>query len=151
MNLNNKRVKSNFIKLFLVFSLITTMLFVNGCAASEQSYTTLGNKVQTTATPTLTSTPTPTPTKEITATPTPTPTPTSTPAPTKTPTVEATPIPTVETKQTNNQTVVVYITKTGKKYHSDGCRYLSKSKIPIDLSKAKNEGYEPCSVCNPPQ
>lgn len=48
------------------------------------------------------------------------------------------------------QDVTVYITKTGKKYHSDGCRYLSKSKIPISLSNAKM-GYEPCSVCNPPQ
>lgn len=149
MNLNNKRIKNNFTKIILAISLIITTLLVNGCVASEQSNTTLGNNVQATAMPTLTSTPTTIHTKEITVTPTPTPT--STPTPTKTPTVEATPIPTVETKQTNNQTVVVYITNTGKKYHSDGCRYLSKSKIPIDLSKAKNDGYEPCSVCNPPQ
>lgn len=48
------------------------------------------------------------------------------------------------------QDVTVYITKTGAKYHRDGCRYLSKSRIPISLSDAKR-GYEPCSVCNPPQ
>ncbi len=30
----------------------------------------------------------------------------------------------------------VYITKTGLKYHSDGCRYLSHSCIPISLSEA---------------
>ena len=44
----------------------------------------------------------------------------------------------------------VYVTKTGKKYHRDGCRYLSKSRIPIGLSNAKAQGYGPCSVCNPP-
>lgn len=47
--------------------------------------------------------------------------------------------------------VTVYITKTGEKYHQDGCRYLSKSKIPIGLSAVKNKGYTPCSVCDPPQ
>jgi len=44
----------------------------------------------------------------------------------------------------------VYITKSGTKYHSSGCRYLSQSKIAIDLSDAVNGGYSPCSVCNPP-
>lgn len=47
--------------------------------------------------------------------------------------------------------ITVYITKSGEKYHADGCRYLSKSKIPISLSEAKSEGYTPCKVCNPPQ
>jgi len=46
--------------------------------------------------------------------------------------------------------VYVYITNTGSKYHRDGCRYLSKSKIKITLTEAKQRGYEPCSVCNPP-
>lgn len=46
--------------------------------------------------------------------------------------------------------VTVYITKAGGKYHIDGCRYLSKSKIPISLSEAVSEGYGACSVCNPP-
>lgn len=44
----------------------------------------------------------------------------------------------------------VYITKTGTKYHNDGCRYLSKSKISIDLASAIEKGYGPCSVCKPP-
>lgn len=43
----------------------------------------------------------------------------------------------------------VYITKTGSKYHRDGCRYLSKSKIAIDLASAI-KSYGPCSVCKPP-
>lgn len=46
--------------------------------------------------------------------------------------------------------VAVYITKTGQKYHLGTCGYLKKSKIPISLSDAKAQGYDACSVCNPP-
>lgn len=77
----------------------------------------------------------------------PAPTPVVAPAPTPAAPPVATPAP--APKQTP-QAVTVYITKTGAKYHRDGCRYLSKSKIPISLSDAKS-GYGPCSVCNPPQ
>jgi hypothetical protein len=37
----------------------------------------------------------------------------------------------------------------GKKYHREGCRYLSQSKIPITLKGAKAKGYTACSVCRP--
>ena len=40
------------------------------------------------------------------------------------------------------QEATVYITKTGECYHSAGCRYLSKSCIPISLSAAK-QSYRP--------
>lgn len=53
-----------------------------------------------------------------------------------------------EQAQYDSQTV--YITKTGGKYHRDGCGSLSKSKIPIPLSEARLK-YEPCSNCKPPQ
>ena len=43
----------------------------------------------------------------------------------------------------------VYITNSGKKYHRDGCRYLNKSKIPINRGDAIAQGYDPCSVCRP--
>ena len=46
---------------------------------------------------------------------------------------------------------VVYITRTGKKYHREDCQHLSKSSIPISLDEAKERGYIPCSVCSPPQ
>lgn len=49
-----------------------------------------------------------------------------------------------------NPDTQVYITQTGKKYHAVGCRYLSKSQIPIPLSDAQAKGYTPCSVCRPP-
>lgn len=45
----------------------------------------------------------------------------------------------------------VYVTQSGKKYHADGCKYLSKSKSAISLTDAKNRGYTPCSKCHPPQ
>lgn len=45
----------------------------------------------------------------------------------------------------------VYVTKSGKKYHADGCSYLSSSKIAIALDDAKAKGYTPCSKCNPPK
>jgi len=51
--------------------------------------------------------------------------------------------------QTKEQ--IVYITKTGKKYHRAGCRYLSQSKISTTLKDAKANGYTACSVCRPPQ
>lgn len=51
----------------------------------------------------------------------------------------------------DTKNITVYITKTGSKYHTANCRYLSKSCIPIKLGEAKAEGYTPCSVCAPPQ
>ncbi len=49
----------------------------------------------------------------------------------------------------DNAQETVYITRTGTKYHRDGCRYLSKSKIPISLKEAV-ASYGPCGICNPP-
>ena len=46
---------------------------------------------------------------------------------------------------------VVYVTKSGTKYHVSGCSHLSKSKIEKSLADAKNAGYEPCKTCKPPQ
>jgi hypothetical protein len=49
----------------------------------------------------------------------------------------------------DDTTIIVYITASGDKYHLAGCRYLSKSKIPISLADACKK-YAPCSVCKPP-
>lgn len=46
---------------------------------------------------------------------------------------------------------VVYVTKSGSKYHVDGCRHLQKSKIETTLAQAKADGYGPCGTCNPPE
>jgi competence protein ComEC len=50
----------------------------------------------------------------------------------------------------NNNSSVVYRTKTGSKYHVLGCSYL-KSQIETTVSEAKSMGLTPCSRCNPPQ
>ncbi|WP_294521223.1 hypothetical protein [uncultured Pseudoflavonifractor sp.] len=47
--------------------------------------------------------------------------------------------------------VIVYVTKTGEKYHAAGCQYLSRSQIPMSLEDAKASGYTPCSKCHPPR
>tara|TARA_Y100000590_G_C15331238_1_gene867765 strand:+ start:328 stop:759 length:432 start_codon:yes stop_codon:yes gene_type:complete len=49
----------------------------------------------------------------------------------------------------NNKSVKIFITRTGKKYHRDGCRYL-KSRIPSTINDAISKGLTPCSVCKPP-
>jgi competence protein ComEC len=45
---------------------------------------------------------------------------------------------------------VVYITRTGKRYHLEDCRYLL-SKIKTDVEEATEAGYTPCKVCKPPK
>ena len=59
--------------------------------------------------------------------------------------------PRIEPQQQKPVEATVYVTKAGKKYHQEGCRYLKGSKIPISLKEAKAKGYEPCSVCRPPE
>lgn len=44
----------------------------------------------------------------------------------------------------------VYITDTGKKYHSYGCRYLSDSCEEVSLDYAISKELTPCSVCHAP-
>jgi hypothetical protein len=43
---------------------------------------------------------------------------------------------------------IVYITKSGTKYHQGNCRYLKSSKIETDCS-ALSAKYSACSVCRP--
>ena len=51
----------------------------------------------------------------------------------------------IEIKNMNDE--IIYITKTGEKYHKNGCFYLRKSKIEMKLIDAISEGYTPCSRC----
>jgi len=46
---------------------------------------------------------------------------------------------------------IVYITRTGSKYHRDECMYLRKSRISTTFEAARANGYGACSVCNPPR
>jgi|GEM_PF-1090522 len=49
-----------------------------------------------------------------------------------------------------DNSITVYVTETGTKYHRETCKHLAKSKIAISLAKAVADGYNPCAVCNPP-
>ncbi|MDI9483483.1 MAG: hypothetical protein QM315_09915 [Bacillota bacterium] len=76
----------------------------------------------------------------------------STPAPTITTTPTLTPSPSplpTPNDAPDEKEIIVYITKSGAKYHRSECRHLSKSKTPIDLKSAK-EKYSPCGTCKPP-
>lgn len=53
--------------------------------------------------------------------------------------------------QSDSRTETVYVTRTGKRYHRDGCRYLSASRFAMSLEDAEARGYTPCRVCRPPQ
>jgi hypothetical protein len=52
-------------------------------------------------------------------------------------------------KKVDPATITVYVTKTGEKYHNDGCRYVRQSRIPMSLKEAAKR-FGPCSVCKPP-
>ncbi len=54
---------------------------------------------------------------------------------------------TAETQSSNERTV--YITRSGKKYHLNGCDYLGEKKIAISMGDALNAQYEACAYCQP--
>lgn len=43
----------------------------------------------------------------------------------------------------------VYITPTGKKYHSENCRYVQDKDCTAVSELQAEKNYEPCKVCNP--
>ena len=53
------------------------------------------------------------------------------------------------TENTPSAEIIVYITKSGSKYHAKGCSYLNDEITEIELDKALAEGYTPCSRCKP--
>ena len=54
-----------------------------------------------------------------------------------------------EPKAANAETkdCVVYITRTGARYHRGGCRYLRYSAYAISRGEALKRGYTACHVC----
>lgn len=44
---------------------------------------------------------------------------------------------------------IVYVTKSGTKYHKEKCDYLANSSVEISREQAENKGYSPCSKCRP--
>lgn len=50
----------------------------------------------------------------------------------------------------DEDSITVYATRTGAKYHRGSCQYLRQSKIPMPLKEARRM-YDACKVCRPPQ
>ena len=56
---------------------------------------------------------------------------------------------TVNENKINETEKIVYIAKTGKKYHLENCRTLQGDKEAVDLNEAIKNGYEACKICKP--
>ena len=56
---------------------------------------------------------------------------------------------TVSENKINETEKIVYIAKTGKKYHLENCRTLRGDKEAVDLNEAIKNGYEACKICKP--
>ena len=56
---------------------------------------------------------------------------------------------TISENKINETEKIVYIAKTGKKYHLENCRTLRGEKEAIDLNEAIKNGYEVCKICKP--
>jgi endonuclease YncB( thermonuclease family) len=50
----------------------------------------------------------------------------------------------------DRETIIVYVTKSGKKYHTRDCSYVRNGARPITLVEASKR-YQPCSRCTPPE
>lgn len=50
---------------------------------------------------------------------------------------------------TDTKSALVFITRTGKRFHREGCSSLSHSRIPMKRSEALAQGYTPCQRCRP--
>lgn len=70
------------------------------------------------------------------------------PAPVPTPTYSTT--TTTVPQSYAPASIIVFVTKTGEKYHQSWCQYLSESKIQIQLGDATARAFSPCLVCRPP-
>jgi hypothetical protein len=44
---------------------------------------------------------------------------------------------------------MVYVTRTGRKFHRKSCRYLTGDARPLSREEALKSGYAPCSLCKP--
>jgi len=61
----------------------------------------------------------------------------------------ALPAATVRTPVPAAPPAVVFMTRTGEKYHRHGCRFLQKGAAPVSRLEARRRGLTPCSICEP--
>jgi|GEM_PF-7008633 len=64
---------------------------------------------------------------------------------TSTKTVENNPYKTVSQENLKKTEEMVYVTKSGKKYHHKGCGYLRSIGGSYIIEEAESRGYKPCS------
>jgi hypothetical protein len=138
---NQNRFRHSLI-IFTILIIFCVSIFTVGCSSNETALIEDNKKSEEKVIPSE-----PVPKEDIVVIPDPVPEPTPVPAPAPVPPPAPAPAPVPSPTKTVARTV--YTTETGSKYHSDGCRYLNKSKIPISLDAAINQGLTPCSVCNP--
>ena len=55
----------------------------------------------------------------------------------------------VTTKKDEEEERTVYVTPSGKKYHLDGCDYLSEKRMAVSLKDALSSEFEACAYCQP--
>ncbi len=53
-------------------------------------------------------------------------------------------------RQSSDDTLTVYVTKYGKKYHLKDCQHVRGKGIPMSRKEARAKGYSSCSRCKPP-
>lgn len=63
----------------------------------------------------------------------------------------AAPAPAVSPGAAAKQPQIVWVSRSGNKYHRQGCGKLDRGPSPMPVDKAKEAGYSPCLMCNPPQ
>ena len=77
----------------------------------------------------------------------------TTPSPKISPAMSPTMSPTISPTISPTQNISVWLSATGSKYHRyPDCGRMNPDKATqISLEKAKQRGFEPCDICNPPQ
>lgn len=53
------------------------------------------------------------------------------------------------TTERNDEERTVYVTRSGKKYHLEGCDYLSEKRMAVSLKDALSSEFEACAYCQP--
>lgn len=54
-----------------------------------------------------------------------------------------------EQQTQTEQEDIVYLTKTGSKYHRKSCRHIQDDAMQCSRAEAVRNGYEPCGICHP--
>lgn len=145
---NSKKQKIIFIGIVcVVYIFIGSLLPIKNVETIPTGSNGTSEFVETAVSPSPSPTPSPSPVPSPSPSPSPSPTPSPTPSPSPIP--SSTPAETVTPPADNNnvtQSVIVYITASGKKYHSNPNCSNMKNPIAVTLEEAQKT-RTPCSKC----